>query len=378
MSATDTRHASMDTRHMASNAIHALVVGAAGYAGGEVLRILLNHPHVARITAQSTSQAGKAWHDVHRDLLGFTEERFVSTYRAGAGDGSEVDVAFLCSGHGRSRGIIADLNLPSHARIIDLSRDFRLSADAVGQVAGRTFQYGLPEHHRERIRTALNIANPGCFATAIQLALLPLASMGALASPPTGDIHVHAVTGSTGAGQEPTPTGHHAWRHSNQSVYKAFTHQHLSEIAEQLSLASSASSNSAGPTWDAATTNDHPFAAIHFIPQRGAFTRGILATIVTRLAGPLAGADQAAVESFFREYYAAHPFTHVTSSEPDLKSVVNTNACHLHVQVHEGQVLITSVIDNLIKGAAGQAVQNMNLMLGFPETAGLRLKASVY
>lgn len=333
--------------------LRAGVVGAAGYTGGEVLRILLHHPRVASIHAQSASQSGRPIHSVHRDLLGLTDAHFVEQIPSGC------DVVFLCTGHGRSREVLEALSLATSTRVIDLSMDFRHDEHRNAEDLGRMFLYGLPEANREEIRSAHAIANPGCFATLIQLALLPLVKEGVV----TQEIHVQAVTGSTGAGQEPTATGHHAWRAANHSVYKAFTHQHLTEIRQQLTRASSPAK---------------ALPDITFIPQRGSFTRGIHAAITTRVKG-LSGADgQRILSELVEHFYASHPFTWMTGQDPDLKAVINTNFCHLNLTLHQDRLLVTGVLDNLIKGAAGQAVQNMNLMFGFPETAGLRLKASVY
>ncbi len=329
------------------NRIKAGIVGAAGYTGGEMLRILLNHPLVDLYFAQSASSFGKYVYEVHRDLFGETELKFEVETKTG------VDVVFLCVGHGEARKFMDNHNFDPQVKIIDLSQDFRLlPAEFQDGSHLRNFTYGLPELNREAIRKATNIANPGCFATAIQLALLPLAADGLL----TSDIHVSAVTGSTGAGQSLSPSTHFTWRQNNLSVYKAFTHQHLHEIGRSL---------------DQLQPGFH--APINFIPYRGDFTRGIIASVYT--ACELACEE---VYGLYSSYYAGHPFTWVSAGEVDLKQVVNTNKVFLSLQVHEGQLLIVSVMDNLVKGASGQAVQNMNLMFGLDEKAGLRLKPSAF
>lgn len=305
------------------------IVGAAGYTGGELLRILVNHPDVHLTCILSNSQAGKLISDVHTDLLGSTHLRFSK-------DLTPVDVLFLCSGHGESKKFLATNDIPWHTKIIDLSTDFRDESEG--------FVYGLAEFQKEKIKSATKIANPGCFATSIELALLPLAAAGLI----TEDVHVSAITGSTGAGQSLSPTSHFSWRNNNVSVYKTFTHQHLAEIKQTLGTKK----------------------AIHFIPYRGNFSRGIMANVYTPYSG-----TQEQAEKLYEDFYANSPFVFLSPQAVDVKQVVNTNKCFLHLQVHEGQILISSVIDNLIKGASGQAVQNMNLMLGWQEDAGLKLKA---
>ena len=322
--------------------IHAGIIGGAGYTGGELLRILLNHPFVSIAFIHSQSQAGKPVWTTHTDLLGDTDLTFAGGDVQPLLDG-ELDVLFLCSGHGQSAAFLAENEVPDGVTIIDLSADFRDESE--------DFIYGLPELQRERIQQAERIANPGCFATAIQLTLLPLANAGKLIDA----VHVSAVTGSTGAGQALVPTTGFTWRNNNLSVYKAFTHQHLAEIRQSLSSL-------------------QPFGeAINFIPYRGDFTRGIMANVYTPFSGTLDEAKQ-----LYRDYYAHHPFTHVSDTPVDIKQVVNTNKCLLSLEHHDGQLLISSVIDNLTKGASGQAIQNMNLVFGLPEDAGLRLKAVVF
>ncbi|MDT8887923.1 N-acetyl-gamma-glutamyl-phosphate reductase [Aquirufa sp. LEPPI-3A] len=308
------------------------IVGAAGYTGGELLRILVNHPDVHLTCIMSNSQAGKLVSDVHTDLLGSTNARF-------SADLSPVDVLFLCSGHGESKKFLAANEIPWHTKIVDLSTDFRDESEG--------FVYGLAEFQKSKIQSATKIANPGCFATSIELALLPLAQAGLLKS----DVHVSAVTGSTGAGQSLSNTSHFSWRNNNVSIYKAFTHQHLTEIGMVLGAKS-------------------PAPKVNFIPYRGNFSRGIMANVYTAYTGT----QEEAIE-LYENYYQDSPFVFVSPKDVDVKQVVNTNKCFLHLEVYDGQLLISSVIDNLIKGASGQAVQNMNLMLGWPETAGLGLKA---
>jgi len=316
------------------------VIGAAGYTGGELLRLLLFHPLVELKYAYSRSQTGKSVADVHRDLIGDTSLRFTDVVD------TEVDVIFLALPHGQAKTFLHEHDFSDETLIIDLSNDFRLTEQSEG------FVYGLPELNREAITGSKRLANPGCFATAIQLGLLPLAKAGLLQS----DVHISAVTGSTGAGVSLSSTTHFTWRNNNLSVYKAFDHQHLGEIGESvLSLQQDFDSN------------------IQFIPYRGDFTRGIIATVYTPFSGT---AEEAKL--LFAEYYQNHPFTLVSDSNIDLKMVVNTNKCILYPTVKHGQIMIVSIIDNLLKGASGQAVQNMNLMFGWPENAGLQLKAAVY
>lgn len=320
------------------------LVGGAGYTAGELLRLLLPHPDAEIAAVVSTSQAGAAVSSVHDDLVGDTDLIFA------AGLAGDEDVVFLCLGHGNSRAFLEKNRPPAITRVIDLSNDFRLRADQ--QFAGREFVYGLPELNKTRIAQAQNIANPGCFATAIQLALLPLAAAGKL----TDDIHVSAITGSTGAGQSLSETVHFSWRTNNVSIYKPFTHQHLGEIGESL-----------------AQLQPQSAAEIHFIPYRGNFARGIFASVYTP-----SDLTQDEARELYRNFYADAPFTTVSENEIHLKQVVNTNKCLLHVQKIGKQLLITSAIDNLVKGASGQAVQNMNLLFGLLETTGLNLKSGLF
>ncbi|MDE6500404.1 MAG: N-acetyl-gamma-glutamyl-phosphate reductase [Rikenella sp.] len=319
------------------------IIGGAGYTGGEAVRLLINHPGVELVYVHSNSNGGNLVSDVHADLLGDTEMRFVDTP---IGDLPKVEVMFLCLGHGDSRKFLESHSIPSDVRLIDLSQDFRIAPETM--IDGHEFVYGLPEQNRETITQAKNIANPGCFATCLQLALLPLAAQGLI----RGDVHVSATTGSTGAGQKPTATSHFSWRANNLSTYKVFEHQHLREVGQMI--------RSFEPQYG---------GAVNFIPYRGDFTRGIIASVYTDFAGTL---DEA--QRIYRDYYASAAFTHVSDKPIALKQVVNTNKCLIHLTVHEGKLLVMSAIDNLLKGASGQAVQNMNLMCGLPETAGLRLK----
>jgi N-acetyl-gamma-glutamyl-phosphate reductase len=314
-------------------------MGAAGYTGGELIRLLVHHPNAEIVFAHSNSNAGKRVTDVHPGLDGDTELVFSDT-------NGQADVVFLCIGHGEAKQLLSRHRFAEETRIIDLSQDFRLAGE------GNSFVYGLPEASREQIRRARNIANPGCFATAIQLALLPLANAQQLVS----DIHIHATTGSTGAGQSLSETSHFSWRDNNLSVYKAFTHQHLQEIGQTITGLQPGFMNE-----------------IVLIPQRGAFTRGILACVTIESAGTIE-----ALTALYESYYENHPFVHISRKSVDLKQVVNTNKCLLSLEKQGNRLLIVSVIDNLLKGASGQAVQNMNLLFGLDETAGLRLKASVF
>lgn len=319
--------------------IRAGIIGGAGYTAGELIRLLLAHPQARIVFVHSTSNAGNRLADVHGGLEGDTEMRFSDAYDLGA-----IDVLFLCSAHGESRKWMEANTVPAGVKIIDLAQDFR---DESGG-----FVYGLPELNRDRIRTAQRVANPGCFATAIQLALLPLAAAGLL----TDEVHVTAVTGSTGAGVKPSATTHFSWRSDNISVYKAFTHQHLVEIGRNL--------RQLEPSFD---------QAVNFVPMRGDFTRGILASVYTACL-----LDEEAARKLYADYYAAAAFTHATTRSIDLKQVVNTNKALVGVSKYGDKLHIVSVIDNLLKGASGQAVQNMNLMFGLDETAGLQLKASAF
>ena len=316
------------------------IIGGGGYTAGELLRILVHHPEAEITFVESGSQTGKAVSEVHTDLVGETELHFSGNAGAALTD---VDVLFLCMGHGVSRGWVEAHRPKQSQLVIDLSTDYRMDEHWV---------YGLPEINREAIKAAKRIANPGCFATAIQLALLPLAAAG-LAE---GAVHVNGITGSTGAGQSPSPTTHFSWRNANVSVYKPFAHQHLAEIGR-----------SAAQVGRTATDN------IHFLPVRGPFARGILVTCYLDT-----DRSEEELRQIFRDFYTGSAFTHVTDHTINLKQVVNTNKGLVHVEKHGGKVLVTTAIDNLLKGASGQAVQNMNLALGLPERMGLNLKASMF
>lgn len=316
------------------------VVGGAGYTGGEACRILINHPDVELVFVHSSSNGGNYLHKVHSDLLGDTDMKFSEEISC------DVDVMFLCVGHGDARKFLEVNPIPQSVKIIDLSQDFRLASTK--SIGDREFVYGLSEARHSEVANADNIANPGCFATAIQLGLLPLAASGNLVS----EVHVSAITGSTGAGQSLSQTSHFSWRLSNASTYKCFTHQHLSEIGETLVTLQ--------PTFK----DD-----INFIPYRGDFARGIIASIYVTT-----DMTQEDVYNLYKDYYKDAPFVTISDKGVHLKQVVNTNKCLLHVEKHGDKLLITSVIDNLLKGASGQAVQNMNLMFGLDEKAGLRLK----
>lgn len=330
------------------------IVGAAGYTGGELLRVLIYHPQVDIVFANSVSNAGNKVYAVHNDLFGDTELSFTSDFH------SDIDVLFMCVGHGDARKFLEVNPVSPEVRIIDLSQDFRLKSNSGYQ--GREFVYGLPELNTEAIKTANSIANPGCFATNIQLSLLPLAAEGLLSE----EIHVNATTGSTGAGQRPGPTTHFSWRSSNLSAYKSFEHQHLQEISESLNqLQKGFLPQDDRPLLDRAADR------IHFVPQRGAFPRGIFSTIYVQNALTIDDAY-----GLYEDYYKTHPFTCVSRANIDLKQVVNTNKSIISLEKHGNHLLILNATDNLLKGASGQAVQNMNLMFGLDERAGLNLKSS--
>jgi N-acetyl-gamma-glutamyl-phosphate reductase len=324
--------------------IKAGIIGGAGYTAGELIRLIINHSETVLDFVYSTSNAGNEIQSVHRDLLGDIDLKFSNTINP------DVDVLFLCLGHGNSSAFLKENEFSSNTRIIDLSNDFRLSADSV--FLGKKFIYGLPELNKEDIINARYIANPGCFATAIQLALLPLANASLLKD----DVHVNAVTGATGAGVSLSNTTHFTWRDNNYSYYKAFVHQHLGEINQNINLLQA----------------DFDKEVI-FIPNRGNFSRGIFATAYTRFEGSVEEAI-----ALYKNFYDEAVFTHISEQEIFLKQVVNTNKCLIHLAKHKNKLLISSTIDNLLKGASGQAIQNMNLMFGFHEKDGLRLKANFF
>lgn len=322
--------------------IRVAIAGGTGYTGGELFRILLNHPNVEIVAATTTSSEGTPVASVHRDLIGETDLCFGKEL-------NDPDVIFLCLGHGISRQFVDTHDIKPECRIIDLGNDFRLDGD----YAGRKFVYGLCESAREDIRKAHDVANPGCFATAIQLATLPLAASDLIKD----EIHVTAITGSTGAGKKPGETTHFSYRDNNISIYKLFTHQHLAEIRQNLVRVGA----------------ENP--VVNFVPLRGDFTRGIFASVYTKAVEGMTEEDYRKV---FEDYYAESPFVFQSNEGISMKEVVNTNKGLVHVELHDGYVHIASTIDNLVKGAAGQAVQNMNLMFDLPETTGLKLKPSAF
>lgn len=333
------------------------ILGAAGYTGGELIRLLLNHPEAEIVFANSESNAGNKVYDVHEGLLGDTELEFTSEMPF-----DEVDVVFFCFGHGKSEAFLKEHTIPAGVKIIDLAQDFRIKGD-------HDYVYGLPETHRNAIAACQHLANPGCFATCIQLGLLPLAKAGLL----THDIAVNAITGSTGAGQKPGATTHFSWRNNNFSVYKLFTHQHLHEITQTLNELRPQDAPNVIDTLNEGYEAEG--ITVDFIPYRGDFARGIFCTEVITLDRP---ADANAIAKLYKEYYNDAAFTHYSDKAPDLKQVVNTNKAIVHTEVFGRKVVVTSMIDNLLKGAVGQAVQNMNIMFGIDEKAGLNLKASAF
>jgi N-acetyl-gamma-glutamyl-phosphate reductase len=316
------------------------ILGAAGYTGGELIRVLLNHPEAEIVFANSESNAGNLVSDVHEGLIGDTNLKFTDEMPF-----DKVDVVFFCFGHGKSEAFLQEHTIPENVKIIDLAQDFRIKGD-------HDYVYGLPEINKEQIQQAQHLANPGCFATAIQLALLPAAMLHLLKE----DVSVNAITGSTGAGQKPGATTHFSWRLDNLSIYKPFQHQHIAEIRQSLEQ-----------------EQGYLDASIDFIPYRGNFARGIFCTAVIKTDAPASD-----VIAAYKEYYRNAAFTHYSDKSIDLKQVVNTNKALVHVDGFEGKILVTSCIDNLLKGAVGQAVQNMNLMFSIDETAGLKLKASAF
>ena len=315
------------------------ILGAAGYTGGELIRLLLNHPEAEIVFANSESNAGNQVCEIHEGMAGETELRFTDQLPF-----NDIDVLFFCFGHGKSEAFLQEHDIPAHIKIIDLAQDFRLKGN-------HDYVYGLPETHSEQIRNCRHLANPGCFATAIQLGLLPLAKAQLL----THDVAVNAITGSTGAGQKPAPTTHFSWRNDNISIYKVFTHQHLHEIRQSLDELQGS------------------VPAIDFIPYRGDFARGIFCTELVRL-------DRTDIDvvKLYKEFYADAALTHYVDRPIDLKQVTGTNKCLIHIDQFDNKLVITSIVDNLLKGAVGQAVQNMNLMFGIDEKSGLRLKAQVF
>ena len=335
------------------------ILGAAGYTGGELIRLLVNHPAAEIVFANSESNAGNKVSDVHEGLLGDTELQFTSEMPF-----DSVDVVFFCFGHGKSEAFLKEHSIPDSVKIIDLAQDFRIAGD-------HDYVYGLPEMHRESIASCKHLANPGCFATCIQLGLLPLAKAGLL----TDDIAVNAITGSTGAGQKPGSTTHFSWRSNNFSVYKLFTHQHLHEITQTLNELRPATAPRVADTLNEGYGVEDGAITVDFIPYRGDFARGIVCTEVIRLRNAMPQED---IVKLFKDYYVSAAFTHYSDKAPDLKQVVNTNKAIVHAEVFGRKVVVTSMIDNLLKGAVGQAVQNMNIMFGLDEKAGLNLKAAAF
>ena len=333
------------------------ILGAAGYTGGELIRLLVNHPEVEIVFANSESNAGNKVYDVHEGLIGDTELEFTSEMPF-----DKVDVVFFCFGHGKSEAFLKEHTIPEGVKIIDLAQDFRIKGE-------HDYVYGLPETHREEIAKCQHLANPGCFATCIQLGLLPLAKAGLL----THDISVNAITGSTGAGQKPGATTHFSWRNNNFSVYKLFIHQHLHEITQTLNELRPSTTPRVIDTLNEGY--DAEGITVDFIPYRGDFARGIFATEVVTLDKAM---TEEKVVALYKEYYNDAAFTHYSDKALDMKQVVNTNKALVHVDVFGKKVVITSMIDNLLKGAVGQAVQNMNIMFGIDEKAGLNLKASAF
>ena len=335
------------------------ILGAAGYTGGELIRLLVNHPAAEIVFANSESNAGNKVSDVHEGLLGDTELQFTSEMPF-----DSVDVVFFCFGHGKSEAFLKEHSIPDSVKIIDLAQDFRIAGD-------HDYVYGLPEMHRESIASCKHLASPGCFATCIQLGLLPLAKAGLL----TDDIAVNAITGSTGAGQKPGSTTHFSWRSNNFSVYKLFTHQHLHEITQTLNELRPATAPRVADTLNEGYGAEDGAITVDFIPYRGDFARGIFCTEVIRLRNAMPQED---IVKLFKDYYVSAAFTHYSDKAPDLKQVVNTNKAIVHAEVFGRKVVVTSMIDNLLKGAVGQAVQNMNIMFGLDEKAGLNLKAAAF
>ena len=335
------------------------ILGAAGYTGGELIRLLINHPEVEIVFANSESNAGNAVADVHEGLLGDTDLKFTDEMPF-----DKVDVVFFCFGHGKSEQFLKEHTIPENVKIIDLAQDFRIAGD-------HDYVYGLPEMNKAQIAKAQHLANPGCFATCIQLGLLPAAKHGLLKS----DVAVNAITGSTGAGQKSTSTTHFSWRNNNFSVYKLFTHQHLHEICQTLNILRPADAPEVVDTLNEGFEVGEGKVTIDFIPYRGDFARGIFCTEVITLDKAV---DKDEVVAIYKDFYKDAAFTHYSDKAPDLKQVVNTNKAIVHVDVFGRKIVITSMIDNLLKGAVGQAVQNMNIMFGINETEGLRLKSSAF
>lgn len=335
------------------------ILGAAGYTGGELIRLLINHPEAEIVFANSESNAGNKVYDVHEGLLGDTELTFTDEMPF-----DKVDVVFFCFGHGKSEQFLKEHEIPAHVKIIDLAQDFRLKGE-------HDYVYGLPEINKAKIARCQHLANPGCFATCIQLGLLPAAKHGLIKN----DVSINAITGSTGAGQKPAATTHFSWRSDNFSVYKLFTHQHLHEICETLNTLRPADAPEVVDTLNEGFKVADDKVTIDFIPYRGDFARGIFCTEVITLDKAV---DKEEIVALYKEFYKDATFTHYSDKAIDLKQVVNTNKALVHVDVFGRKIVVTSTIDNLLKGAVGQAVQNMNIMFGLDEKAGLSLKPSAF
>lgn len=326
-----------------TNKIKVGIVGGSGYTGGELIRLLINHPKVDISFVNSKTYTGKKVIDIHKDLIGESEIKFI-------GEIKDCDLMFLCLGHNKSEDFLKKTSINTKTKIIDLSQDYRLEKSFKGKDEKRNFVYGLPELYKHKIETAKNISNPGCFATAIEIALIPSVEKKYI----HGEVHTNAITGSTGAGIVPSNTTHFSWRNNNVSNYNVFNHRHLNEIYYHLNQLSNE-------------------IKINFIPVRGNFSRGIFCTSYFK-----SNVKIEEINELYSEYYKNHPFVYISKNEISLKEVINTNKCILHLTKVNDKILITSIIDNLIKGASGQAIQNMNLMSGFEETTGLNLKSSIF
>ena len=326
-----------------TNKIKVGIVGGSGYTGGELIRLLINHPNVDISFINSKTYTGKKVVDIHKDLIGELEMKFIGKIK-------DCDVMFLCLGHNKSEEFLRKTSINRKTKIIDLSQDYRIEKSFIGNDEKRDFIYGLPELYKNEIKTAKNISNPGCFATAIEISLIPSIEKKYI----HGEVHTNAITGSTGAGVVPSKTTHFSWRNNNVSNYNIFNHRHLNEIYLHLNQ----------------ICNE---VKINFIPVRGNFSRGIFCTSYFK-----SDVTVEEINEVYKIYYKNHPFVHISENEISLKEVINTNKCILHVSKVNDKILITSIIDNLIKGASGQAIQNMNLISGFEEMTGLKLKSSIF
>ncbi len=326
-----------------NNKINIGIIGGAGYTGGELIRLLLNHPNVEIKFVHSKSNAGNPLYKVHQDLIGETQLIFSDEIN------QQIDILFLCLGHGESTKFLESNIIDSRIKIIDLANDFRIKKNALFQ--GREFIYGLPELNKQQIKEAQNIANPGCFATAIQLGLLPLSQQNVLS-----EVYTTGITGSTGAGQSLSSTSHFSWRVNNIQAYKTLTHQHLSEINQSINQ-----------------LQDSENHALHFVPWRGDFARGIFVSSTLKC-----DMDLEALNTLFTSFYKDHPFVHISTTAISLKQVVNTNKCVINIEKLDNTIVIHTAIDNLLKGASGQAIQNLNIMFGLDEKTGLNLKPQAF